>query len=61
MRGKAPPLPVSFGGSTEVVSLMNDRFGYWHGPISAIILYGCNLGKYLNVLRNAINVAPLSL
>ena len=43
-----------------MVSLMTDRIGYWYGPISAIILYGCNFGKYLNVLRNAINVAPQS-
>ena len=40
--------------------LMIDRIGYRYRPISAIILYGCNSGKYLNVLRNAINVAPQS-
>ena len=43
-----------------MVSLMIDRIGYWYGPISAIILYGCNLGKDLNVLGNAINVTPQS-
>ena len=54
--GKLPTLTVSFGRNNEVVSLMIESGTYRHGPISAIILYGCNLAKYLNVLRNAFNV-----
>ena len=58
--GKLPTLSVSFGRNNEVVSLMIESDTYRHGPILAIILYGCNLAKYLNVLRNAFNVAPRS-
>ena len=58
--GKLPTLSVSFGRNNEVVALMIDRISYQYGPISAIILYRCNLAKYLNVLRNAFNVAPQS-
>ena len=45
------------GGERKLSSL---PVSFRYGPILAIILYGCNLGKYLNVLGNAINVATQS-